>query len=247
MCWSGQASTAVAACGLLGCAYSAYRKEPVELWGCLAFFSLMEILQAFTYTVINSCSNPMNQVATLLGFLHIAIQPFFINAISLYFIPEVAKNKVKNYAYFACFVCLILMILKIYPFEWASHIPKGTALCSDRLCSVSGNWHIAWELPVNDILSVTIFGFKVVWAPYVFAAFIVPLAYGSWRFTIFHLFLGPILARLTTDNPNEFPAVWCLLSIGFLLLVIKTPVRSWLFVKTVWWIRSPVPQAVGPV
>ncbi len=149
----------------------------------------------------------------------------------------------KNYAYFVCFVCLILMIMKIYPFEWAHHVPRGAALCADRLCSVSGNWHIAWELPVNDILNITIFNIKIVWAPYIVAAFVVPLLYGSWRFTIFHLVMGPFLSRLTTDNPNEFPAVWCLLSIGFLLLVIKTPVRSWLFVKTVWWYRGGAPKS----
>ena len=244
MCWNGQASTVLASTGLIGCAYSAYKKEPVCLWGCLAFFSSMEILQAFTYTVINSCSNPMNQIATLLGFLHISIQPFFINGISMYFIPPSSRLKIQGYVYTVCFVCMIMMIIKIYPFSWALHVPRGTALCSDRLCSVSGNWHIAWELPVNDILNLTVFGHKIVWAPYIIAAFMVPLAYGSWRFTVFHFILGPVLARLTTNNPNEFPAVWCLLSIGFLLLVIKTPVREWLFVRSVWWDRFRDSEAI---
>ncbi|WP_213804505.1 DUF5765 domain-containing protein [Granulicella sp. dw_53] len=238
MCWNGKASTVLATCGLVGCAYSAYKKEPFALWGCLSYFSLMEALQAYTYTVINNCSDPMNQVATLLGFLHIAIQPFFINGISLYFIPEKPRIKVSGFVYFVCFICTILMILKVYPFGWASHVPRGAALCADRLCSVSGNWHIAWELPVNDFMNVTLFGYKIVWAPYIVAAFILPLLYGSWRFTLYHLLLGPILARLTTNNPNEFPAVWCLLSIGFLLIVIKTPIRQILFVRRVWWMRG---------
>jgi hypothetical protein len=198
----------------------------------------MEILQAYTYTVINSCNSPMNQVATLLGFLHIAIQPFFINSISLYFIPEQNRLKVKNIVYAICFVCMILMILKIYPFGWAHLVPRGSPLAADRLCSVSGNWHIAWEVPVNDFLNVTIFNYKIVWAPYMVAAFVLPLLYGSWRFTLYHILLGPVLARLTTNNPNEFPAVWCLLSIGFLLVVIETPVRKLLFVRRVWWARD---------
>jgi hypothetical protein len=239
MCWNGEASTTMAAFGFMGCAYSAYKKEPPELWGCLAFFSLMEALQAYTYTVINSCSNPMNQVATLLGFLHIAIQPFFINAMSMHFIPQKERQRVRNAVYVVCFACMILMILKVYPFSWAGLTPKGPPLCSDRLCSVSGNWHIAWELPVNNFLNFTVFGYRIVWAPYIFAAFIVPLLYGSWRFTLYHLLMGPFLARLTTDNPNEFPAVWCLLSIGFLLIVIETPVRKILFVRRVWWAREP--------
>jgi hypothetical protein len=238
MCWNGEASTTLAACGLMGSAYSAYKKDPPALWGCLAYFSLMEVLQAYTYTVINSCSNPMNQIATLLGFLHIAIQPFFINSMSLFFIPEEARLKIKNIVYFFCFVCMILMILKIYPFGWSSLVPRGSPLCADRLCSVSGNWHIAWDLPVNNFLNVTVFSYKIVWAPYIIAAFIIPLLYGSWRFTLYHILLGPVLAKLSTNNPNEFPAVWCLLSIGFLLIVVETPVRRILFVRRVWWIRN---------
>jgi hypothetical protein len=245
MCWNGKASTVLATCGFIGCAYSAYKKEPPALWTCLSYFSLMEALQAYTYTVINACNNPMNQIATLLGFLHIAIQPFFINAMSLYFIPEKARLKISSFVYFVCFVCMILMVIKIYPFGWSSVVPRGEPLCADRLCSVSGNWHIAWELPVNDFMNITLFNYKIVWAPYIIAAFILPLLYGSWRFTLYHLVLGPFLARLSTNNPNEFPAVWCLLSIGFLLVVVKTPVRQLLFVRCVWWTRR-LTEEVAP-
>jgi hypothetical protein len=71
--------------------------------------------------------------------------------------------------------------------------------------------------------------------PYVLAGFVVPVLYGSWRFTIYHILMGPFLAKLLTDNPNEWPAVWCLLSIGLLLIVVKTPIRKWLYVRRWWW------------
>jgi hypothetical protein len=235
MCWNGPASAILATTGFVGCIFAIKRKEPFELWGCLAFFSLMEILQAFTYNVIDSCSNPMNQVATMLGFLHIAIQPFFINMMSMHFLPNDVRRLVKIPVFTICFVAMILMFLKVYPFSWAELSAAGSPLCSNRLCSVSGNWHIAWELPINNLLNFTMFGFEIVWMPYIVAAFILPLIYGSWKFTLYHLIMGPFLARLSTDNPNEFPAVWCLLSIGFLLLVIKTPIRKLLYVKYVWW------------
>jgi hypothetical protein len=195
----------------------------------------MEVLQAFTYSVIDACGTPANQVATLLGFLHIAIQPFFINALSLHFIPEEARRRVEGPVRLACLVALVLMIIKIYPFEWAQTLPRGHALCAERLCSVSGDWHIAWDLPVNDLLTFSLFDVPIIWAPYIVSAFVLPLLYGSWRFTLYHLLLGPLLARATTSNPNEYPAVWCLLSIGFLLIVIETPVRKWLYVRRVWW------------
>ena len=67
--------------------------------------------------------------------------------------------------------------------------------------------------------------------------FFLPLLYGSWRFTLYHVLVGPTLARLLTDNMNEYPAVWCLLAIGMLLLVVKTPLRRVLFVRN--WLLWP--------
>ena len=65
--------------------------------------------------------------------------------------------------------------------------------------------------------------------------FVAPLIYGSWKFTIYHLIVGPLAARISTDNINEWPAVWCLLSIGMFLIAIKTPLRQILYVKH-WWL-----------
>jgi hypothetical protein len=56
--------------------------------------------------------------------------------------------------------------------------------------------------------------------------------------TLFHVLLGPGLAALTTDNNNEWPAVWCLLSIGLLATALKTPVRRFLHVRQ-WWLWPP--------
>ncbi len=58
MCWSGEASTLLASAGLITTGYAAYKKESKELWIPLGYFSLMEVLQAFTYSVINQCSVP---------------------------------------------------------------------------------------------------------------------------------------------------------------------------------------------
>jgi hypothetical protein len=52
-------------------AYAAYKEEPVPLWMALGYFSSMELLQAFTYSVNDQCALPSNQIATLLGYLHI--------------------------------------------------------------------------------------------------------------------------------------------------------------------------------
>jgi hypothetical protein len=231
MCWNGQASAALATAGIAGTLYAAYKKEPVSLWTCLGYFSLMEILQAYTYSVIDQCNNPSNQVATLLGYLHITFQPFFINAVSLHFIPQRIAKKIAPAAYAVCFAAAIMMIIKLYPFGWAGHCKPGRPMCGALLCSIHGSWHIAWSLPINDV------GEHFSW--YLLAGFIVPMLYGSWRFTLYHLLAGPLLALATTRNMNEWPAVWCLLSIAFMLVVVKTPIRRVLYVKNYWWFKMP--------
>jgi hypothetical protein len=255
MCWSGEASTALASVGIAGAAWAAYKKEPFSLWGTLGYFAMMEALQAYTYTVINQCSLPSNQIATLLGYLHIAFQPFFINAISMHFLPKGVATKLTIPVYTLCFASAMFMMLQLYPMEWAGQCEMGRALCARQLCSVSGNWHIAWDVPTNGIGNWMYEHHLTGYFSYSLVAFILPLLYGSWRFTLYHFLMGPFMARMLTNNLNEAPAVWCLLSIGFLLIVIKTPVRKILYVKwnllTLWQERraaaaGPSPESASP-
>ncbi len=239
MCWSGEASAVLATAGLATTIYAAYKKEPMPLWISLGYFSLMELLQAYTYLVIDQCHLPANQIATLLGYLHIAFQPFFINAVSLYFIPQSVARRLYFVVYTLCFVNAIIMIVQLYPFDWAGSCEIGRALCGAKLCSVSGNWHIAWDIPVNNIGNVFHdVGIPVIedgFLSYVIVGFWLPILYGSWRVTLYHYLMGPMTASLLTDNINEWPAVWCLLSIGLLMIALKTPVRKILFVRR-WWL-----------
>ena len=224
MCWNGQASAALATVGLASTAYVAYKGEDKALWVPLAYFSGMELLQAVSYTVIDQCGVPLNQVLTALGSLHITFQPFFLNAICLHFVPQQVRQRVAPFAYGACFIGTVCLLLKLYPFAWAGTCHIGhEPFCGEHLCSVSGNWHIAWEAPLNGLT----------WANYGYyiPVFILPILYGSWKFVLYHLLVGPGLARLLTDNINEWPAVWCLLSIGILLIVVKTPIRQLLYVN----------------
>ncbi|MDX2094896.1 MAG: DUF5765 domain-containing protein [Alphaproteobacteria bacterium] len=255
MCWSGEASAVLACAGFATAGYAAYQREPAPLWLALFYFSMMEALQAFTYSVIDECALPSNQIATLLGYLHITFQPFFINMLSLYFVPAAVRKKIAVWVYGACFISAIVMIIQLFPFEWAGQCDPLRPLCAERLCSVSGSWHIAWEVPANGLgnylvrLSepLTGSGFPSYGYPtYVLTWLVLPLLYGSWRVTLFHYVMGPFLARMTTDNLNEWPAVWCLLSIGILMIVVKTPLRERLHVRRwFWWPKAwrvPLPR-----
>ncbi|MET4130790.1 hypothetical protein ACSSV6_004118 [Roseovarius sp. MBR-38] len=235
MCWSGEASVVLAAVGMTTTAYAAYKKEPAPLWMALGYFSSMELLQAFTYSVIDECALPSNQIATLLSYLHIVFQPFFINMISMYFIPNAVREKIQWPVYTVCFASAIIMLLQLYPFEWAGSCALGEVMCAERLCSVSGDWHIAWDVPTNGMLNfITVdswASFLTAYPSYFVAAFLMPLIYGSWRLTVYHFLIGPRLAMLLTSNPNEVAAIWCLLSIGapsrMITFLLGDPPSSW--------------------
>lgn len=237
MCWSGEASTLLATVGLGTTLYAATKGEDKSLWMPLGYFSLMEALQAYTYTVIDDCTNPANQVATLLGYLHIVFQPFLANLISLYFIPKEIRARIEIWVYAIVSVGAVFMLVSLYPFTWATPCEAGAdVFCGQSICSISGDWHIAWEIPRTQIWFGTL--------PYVLTTFLLPIAYGSWRMTVYHIITGPTLAYLTTGSLNEFVAVWCLYSIGLLLIVIKTPVRKILFVRH--WFLFPYLDMLSP-
>ncbi len=239
MCWSGEASAVLATVGLASTAYMAIKKEKKELWVPLGYFALMELLQAITYIYIDQCDAPVNQVLTLLGYLHISFQPFFINMVSMHFIPEAARKKISWFVYGLCLLGTVLMIIKLYPFAWGGDCECGVeAMCARNLCSIHGSWHIAWNVPINAISYLFFFG-------YTFPAFIVPTLYGSWRMSLYHVLVGPGLAHLLTNNYNEWPAVWCLFSIGLLLAVIKTPLRKILHVKKWYFWKYPFHKTKG--
>lgn len=249
MCWSGEASATLASVGLATTTYAAVRGEKVALWATLGYFTLMEALQAFTYIVIDDCSSPANQIATYLGYLHITFQPFFGNWMFMQFIPERVRKAVQIPVFILCGLSSFLMLVQIYPFDWAGMCDYGQVLCARELCSVSGKWHIAWDIPYNAIgdINLPIPVLDAGFFSYSLTMFVLPFLYGSWRISVYHILVGPVLALLLTDNLNEFAAVWCLLSIGFLLIVVKTPIRRYLYVRS-WplWprrLRQPGPPA----
>jgi hypothetical protein len=231
MCWSGEASTVLAGIGFATSGYAIYKKEPSALWVPLSYFSLMEALQAYTYLVIDDCNNVANQVATVLGYIHIAFQPFFGNMVGLYFIPESLRKKIEIPVYIVCFISAVVMISQLYPYQGLERcVPEGPiSLCGNTLCSFTGNWHIAWSVPFSTLYDV--YSYPIGGVLYTIAMFILPFLYGSWRWNVYHIIMGPIVSILSTSNENERAAVWCLISIGLLLIVIKTPFRNFLYVK----------------
>jgi len=149
----------------------------------------------------------------------------------MYFIPKEVACKIEKPVYVLCFISAICMILQVYPFAWAGLCHIGTMLCGEKLCSVHGSWHIAWLIPANGLGNWFSAHHLTGFPSYTLIGLFLPMLYGSWRFTLYHWLMGPMLATALTHDYNEMPAVWCLLSIALLLIVIKTPLRQMLFVS----------------
>lgn len=239
MCWSGEASAVLAVAGLGITAYLIKSGEKRELWLVLFYFTLMELLQAITYIYINQCSLTTNKMLTLLGYIHIGFQPIFINMLAMHFIPQAVKNKISPYVYGICWSGAAIYMLKAYPFSNTALCSVGTeTFCGPFACSYKGNWHIAWQLPLNNLLSnplVTLWNASFLNGLhakiYFLNSFALPILYGSWRVILLSFLLGPFIAFFSTNNINEFSAIWCLYSIGLCCTIIKTPIRKYLFVQ----------------
>lgn len=236
MCWSATASISMVGIGTVVTAVAASRGQPRAIWLTLGYFTVMEALQATGYAVVDQCGTASNQAITLLSYLHIVFQPFFINAFAMELVPGPVKARLRRGVYLCCAASSAVMLAQLYPFEWAGSCRPGAALCGDELCLVSGEWHIAWNIPYNGLLLPleNALGIQSAFPTYFLAAFVMPLAYGAWRLVIFHAIAGPILATALTGNPNEVPAVWCLFSIGILLIGLSPLIRR-RFETTAWW------------
>ncbi|TCP62192.1 hypothetical protein EV663_10235 [Rhodovulum bhavnagarense] len=227
MCWTAEVSIGMVGLGAAATIVTARRGDPRGVWVTLGYFTLMEALQAAGYAVIDDCANPANRSITLLSYLHIAFQPFFINAFCMAILAREVPAATRRAVWAVCAAASAVMVAQLIPLDALGTCRPGSVLCGTRLCTVSGNWHLGWEVPLNGLTGWVphVWDRALQFPSYLIAAFLVPLAYGAWRFVLFHAAFGPVLANLLTDNPNEMPAIWCLFSIALLLVGLSPAIR----------------------
>ena len=264
LCWSGEASAVMATIGFIGATFE-YRKaikkdivtgrSEIEVDNYLSkhalraftlfYFSLMELLQAWNYIYLDS-PGPLNSLGAFLGFLHISFQPLPTLWFILSFLPKSRRKywfiKGTTIAFIACLIYLMKGILNpSLPGCMATSCTPGTGLLDNLFgdgmvgCSVDmtyrsypGEWHIAWQWVINSCGWIFTSG-------YTFVAFFLPVLIGCYRIALYLFTLGPFLAYFLTGNSDEWAAIWCLLSIGF-LTVAKVPfIEKFMTVKHESW------------
>lgn len=227
MCFSLGITAAMTATGAASALVTARRGDALAIPLTLGWFTLMEGLQLWGYSALDTCGTPSNQIVTLLSVLHIAFQPMFINAFIMATVAPVTSSGRRVLVLALAALSSAVMLVQIYPIAGVGSCTPGSALCAPVLCTRAGEWHLAWDVPINGLLS------GLDWPPgthwgmptYILGAFVLPIAYGAWRFVLFHALVGPILSWQLTSDPGEWPAIWCLFSIGILLTALSPPVR----------------------
>ena len=228
MCWSESASVAMVGIGAAAAVVTWTRGEPRAIPVTLAFFAAMEALQVAGYQVIDACGTPANRLVTIASYAHIALQPLFINAFGMALVGAHVSPAMRRAVYALSALASVLLFARLVPFGWAAPCTAGHALCGPDWCTVSGNWHLGWQVPYFNTWAPLLGAWlsaALEFPAYLLAVFILPLVYGAWRFALFHAAFGPALATLLTDNPNEMPAIWCLLSVGLALVGLSPLVR----------------------
>ncbi|MCI2399140.1 DUF5765 domain-containing protein [Aliiroseovarius subalbicans] len=233
MCWNTGVSAAMAVGGVVLTVVSARRGDPPAFWMTLGFFTIMEVVQAVSYPVIGQCGQPLNRSLTIFSFGHITLHPFFFNALALAMLPDAARRRVQGWVFALCGIAMIYTIAQLAPLTGNGTCAPHRMMCGTDFCTVPGNWHLAWEMPLNSWgngLATSdwwlLRQFRDGMVGYGLAVFVLPLLYGAWRITVFQFLIGPILSRLITPNVNEQPAIWCLAAVGIAALIVFTPLRD---------------------
>ncbi len=219
------ASVAATAIGVGVTAYSTKKKMPKERTFALAYFTLMEALQALSYLWIGQCTIPPNTTLTYLSLTHIAFQPLVMSLFMLTFTSDALRKKWLRPITIVSLAVAALYLIKIYvpvfwnvPQEWMCR--SNDIFCSIKACTYQGTWHLAWRLPLVNI-DPSHYSYFIV-------MFVLPILYGNWRISLYHFLIGPFLSWQLTTNHDESPAVWCLFSIGIVGSMFLTPLRKWL-------------------
>jgi hypothetical protein len=188
-----------------------WRNGPIGARLCVAYFAAMETLQAFQYSYIGLCDNGVNQFLTILGFLHLAFQPFFANLYLSAYMTKAQKRYVPLILSLSLFAG-VLMSNRMWKSKGDFDCSYGIEpMCGKQTCTFRGDVHLAWQMPLQhsdqDYFTP---GFNL----HFFMFYLPTFALGMWPLTLFLLFSGPFLGRVMTKHQDEIPAIWCYFSIA---------------------------------
>eukprot|EP00341_Mesodinium_pulex_P006966 CAMPEP_0116936384 /NCGR_PEP_ID=MMETSP0467-20121206/30852_1 /TAXON_ID=283647 /ORGANISM="Mesodinium pulex, Strain SPMC105" /LENGTH=226 /DNA_ID=CAMNT_0004617949 /DNA_START=75 /DNA_END=755 /DNA_ORIENTATION=- len=205
----------------------------------------MEFLQAIQYIFIATglddpvCDTWINRVLTLLGFLHICLQPYFCHVIN----ASLTKSEkyrdryvvIKRLCLIGGFLLFIRHFLAYVPALNLMDVSNNQStewLRGDTLCTfkTKAMVHLGWSVPMADpsyfVMGAGIHSF-LMFAPF----FALYEKKGMVIQGCFLFLTGPVLAALISDNLMEQASIWCFFSIAqiatMLFLIRETLIVHW--------------------
>jgi len=245
MCFNGYMSGGFAALGLFASWWIHSRTSNTKLAAGVFFFFTMEFLQAIQYLFLATgltdptCETGVNKALTMIGFIHICLQPYFCHLINESLsTPQSPKNtpehnrKLQKYAdqynvvKRLCLIGGFLLWLR-YPMsfipEWStmSNQPSTEWLRGNKLCTFKAQSmvHLGWSVPMADpsynIMGVGIHSF-LMFAPF----FAMYEKRGMVLQGIVLYLTGPVAAAAITSNLMEQASIWCFFSIAQIAIML---------------------------
>jgi hypothetical protein len=233
MCWNQQASAAFTLLGLAAAGVVWKRTKNGKMTSAVLFFCVMELLQSVQYFFIADklgdaeCRMRINQILTLVGYLHIQLQPYVTNLYMQAFRPstgkagkheDVAWALVQKLCVLQCALGLSRLVLS--PSLWdrtlltetdeAYYAASRDWLEGSELCTYRGAVHLAWSIPLARP-AYFIAGMGL----HSFMMFAPVLCIGGFReldSVSFLMGTGPILSMYLTNNHHEQASIWCFFS-----------------------------------
>jgi len=260
MCFTGEMSAGFAVVGLFAAWWVYSRTSNLELASGIFFFFTMELLQAIQYyfiapelqsrqtcannalrnLVTSPCDTYVNKVLTLLGFLHICLQPYFCHVINCSLTKSCKYRDryriIKRLCLIGGFLLFSRYFLSFIPALNTMDLTKQKStewLRGDILCTFKDKktmTHLGWSIPMADpsyyVMGASIHSF-LMFAPF----FVLYEKKGMILQGVFLFVFGPVTASLISDNLMEQASIWCFFSIAqisiMLFLIRETLIINW--------------------
>lgn len=249
MCFSQGMSATLAFLCFAVAACEHQRVRSIRYTMGLAYFGLMELLQAVQYSWLAEpedgyamCKNPVNQVLTVLGGVHVAFQPFFIDMMLTSFwrmnniVDRIESDLIKKMSLFYA-VWLISAYFRaiIWPDD-PNRRPPYTEACPNY-----GEWMVEGFDYFINATTPNIPGHSCTYRPptetghlawalplfnptymnpassmhffIFFAPYLLSRRPIVMRIALIGVLAGPVLAMKLTQSSNEAAAIWCFSSV----------------------------------
>ena len=207
MCF-GKSWSATSLSVLVGSAiFCAYHKVDWRIVVSVLFLAWKELIQLLLYYNLENC-NDANKLLTVMAWIHISFQPFFVLLIISAFSK---KSRLYGIPLFLALVFAIFNCIRIKEFNpiesnmCLNHTPSKS-ICRPKTCSVQGEYHVAYgfELTSTDSSSYVPNLFT-----YYLLSFAVPFFIGDWQLAAIHASVAIISKLFIKNDVGEAAAVWC--------------------------------------